>query len=141
MLMNDLWLTVTTALVVVVYVTLPMTVAVYVGLRLWRDRKAQVLGLVAIAAATVTFFLVGLWDPGAGYDVPGYFDSLFRGGSISDNLRVANSLGDDGIHRFGITVTINAWAAATLFAATLVLLVLAVARWWRSLRKMGPARS
>jgi len=141
MLMDSQWLTVTTVLAVAVYVTLPATVAVYVGLRLWRDRKAKVLSLVAIATAAVTFYLVGISDPGIGFTVPWYFNKLFQGGSIANNLRAAMNLGDDGITRVGITVTIQAWAAAALFAATLVLLVLAVARWWRSLRKMGPARS
>ena len=140
MSMNDSWLTVTTALVIAVYVTLPVSVAIYVGLRLWRDRKARVLGLVAIAAATVTVYLVGIWDPGVGFTAPWYFDSLFRGGSISNNLRAGMSLGDDGITRLGITVTIDAWAAAVLFAATLVLLVLAVAlRCARPRQRLGAA--
>ena len=141
MLMDSHWLTVTTVLAVAVYVTLPLSVAIYVGLRLWRDRKAKGLVLVAIAAAAVTFYLVGISDPGMGFTVPWYFDELFRGGSVTNNLRAGMNLGDDGITRLGITVTIESWAASALFAATLVLLVLAVARWWRSLRASGTARS
>ena len=140
MLMGSEWLTVIQVLVLAVYVAVPVTVVVFVGLRLWRDRKAQILGMLTIVTAVATCFLVGVYDPGVGYTAPWYFDDLFRGGSFSNSLRTGNSLGDDGVHRFGVTVTVTAWASAILFAATIALLALTVTRWARALHVSSAAR-